>query len=148
MEYNKWSAGVIITNPSKTLFYLQQKDETYYVEEYRLKHCFFGGGVKKNELVLDAMKREIKEELDLKYAGLIIKNLKMLFDSYFTNIQGITYKFTIFESILDDDKLKDLSRYQPKEGKQGVLLNKEEFRNIPFFTDLEETRIKYLSSLE
>lgn len=147
MEYKKWSVGVIITNPDKTLFFLQQKDETYFIKEYRLRHCFFGGGVKKGEKELDALKREINEELDKSFVDLIIKSLKRKSDSYFTNIENNTYRFTLYESVISDDELKRLSKLSPKEGKTGVLLNKEELKNILLFTDLQETRDLYIKSL-
>jgi translation elongation factor EF-G len=148
MKYKHWSIGAIITNPTRTLFYIQQKDEGYYVPEYRLKHCFFGGGKKKNETEIETLKRELSEELDTNFLSLLMKNPTRLFDSYFTNIEGDTYKFTIYESILSDKDLLELSKLQPKEGKCGVLLNREEFKNIPFFDDLLETREKYLKSIE
>lgn len=147
MDYKKWSVGVIITNPKKTLFYLQQKDETYFIKEYRLRYCFFGGSVEKGEKEIEALKREIKEELDVRHSESIIKNLKRLFDSYFTNIKNYTYRFTLYESVIEKSDLIALSKLFPNEGKKGTLLTREELKNIPIFTDLEEVRDMYLESL-
>lgn len=147
MKYKKWSVGVIITNPEKTLFLLQQKDETYFIKEYRLRYCFFGGSIKKREKEIDALKREINEELDKRFVDSIIKTLKRKSDSYFTNIENNTYRFTLYESVISNDKIKELAKLSPKEGKRGVLLNRQELKNILIFTDLQETRDFYLKSL-
>ncbi len=147
MNYKNWSVGVVVTNPSKTFFYLQQKDETYFIEEYRLKYCFFGGSIEENENENDALKRELEEELSMNLAEKITRKITRLFDTYFINIQNVPYKHTLYESIISDDELIALSKIIPKEGKKGALLTREELKNIPIFTDLEEARNNYFKIL-
>ena len=76
MKYSYDGVAVVITNPSKNLFYLQQKDNSYAIKEYRLGYTFFGGGVEKNETEKEAFKREIYEEFNQSVAEHIIKKSK------------------------------------------------------------------------
>lgn len=142
-----WSSVVSITNRKKTLFYLQQKDEDYWIPEYRLKYCFFGGQVEKNETELEALKRELFEEIDERFALTISKNSKKLFDVYFTNIHKEYCKLSMHESVLEEEFLEKLSHTKAKEGK-GLLVKIEDFQTTPFFWDLKKSVLtRYLSYL-
>lgn len=147
MEYKNWSVGVIITNPKRTLFYIQQKDESYFVPEYRLKHCFFGGNIDKGENEFNALKRELKEELNEEFADKITANTKRLFNTYFINILKQHFKHTLYESIISDSDLKKLSVIIPNEGR-STLVDREGFEKLAFFTDLKEARRLYLKGIE
>ena len=52
-------AGVVITNKKRSLFYLQQKDNSHPIKEFRLTYCFFGGGINDNEKEFKGLKREL-----------------------------------------------------------------------------------------
>ncbi len=57
MEKFHKGVGAIITTPDKSLFYLQQKDETYPIAKWRLALSVWGAA-------MEAVLRELKEELD------------------------------------------------------------------------------------
>jgi hypothetical protein len=58
-------AFVIPFDPYKETVYLQQKDDTYWVEPFRLKHCLVGTGIRseKRENRLTALKRKLEGEM-------------------------------------------------------------------------------------
>jgi len=146
-----WSAVVSITNKKRTLFYLQQKDETYWIPRHRLRYCFFGGGIEKGEKELTALKRELSEEFDEENALTILQNSKKLFDVYFTNVEKKPWKISLYESVLEEESLNKLTHTQVKEGK-GVLIGLENLLKIPFFLDLKKPvlgqYIQYLNYLD
>src|SRR3989344_6114907 len=69
---------LIITNKNYDTFIIQQKDEDYWIKEYRLKYCLFGGGIEKNETPIKALRRELYEEFPKIEAALLYKNTKKL----------------------------------------------------------------------
>lgn len=139
-----WSTVVAITNLRKTHLYLQQKDGEYWIPQYRFKYCFFGGRVEKKEDDRSALQRELLEEFEEINANYIFQNSKKLFDSYFINVHREFWKVSLYESILGNDSLMNLSYVQVKEGK-GVLVKKEDILQIPFFPDIKKSVLdKYL----
>ncbi len=146
-EKLNWGAVVSITNRERTLFYLQQKDEEYWIPENRLRYCFFGGGVKRGENELEALQRELLEEFDERSALVISKNSKKLFDAHFKNILNEPYKISLYESVLEDEFLRELPNLPVKEG-IGRLVKREGILQIPFFLDLKKPVLdRYLRCL-
>jgi 8-oxo-dGTP pyrophosphatase MutT (NUDIX family) len=139
--------GVIITNKSHTKFYLQQKDNTHPVTQCRLKFCFFGGAVEEGESELEALKRELTEEINKEVAVKISSKTKRLFDSTFLNILGIPTIFVFYEMILSDEELLNLSKIPVKEGKGGFLVGIKEMYTLPFIIDLEHMLRRYLGMI-
>ena len=135
---------VIIVNKKKNLFYIQQKDETHPIPEFRLKYCFFGGGIEptdKNDS--EALRRELFEELEENFAEKIFKNSRKLKEVYITDVIGRDFKSSLYESVLTDKTIKGLSKSQIYEGK-GVLVKKEDILKIPFLGDSQILFEKYL----
>jgi len=138
-----FAVGVVITNNKKTLFYLQQKDEKYWIPVFRQSYCFFGGGIEPEEDEHQALKRELLEELEPTPAEIIYKYSKKLFDNYIQNVMKKNYKFSLYEAVLSNKKLIEISKFPVKEGR-GVLIKRENILNIFFMTDLKSTLTKYL----
>ena len=148
MKYLYKAVAAVITNQTKNLFYLQQKDETYSIKEYRLMCTFFGGGVEKYETEKTAFKREIYEELDREAAGYVLKNSKRKFSQIifpiFGQCKNKPVKIILFESLLSNKMLKKISKTKVMEGKRGVLVKKAKLQKIKFFDDLMGIFKKYL----
>jgi 8-oxo-dGTP pyrophosphatase MutT (NUDIX family) len=141
------AVGIIITNPDRTKFYIQQKDETYYIIRYRLHYTFFGGAIEDGESEEEALKRELNEELDESVIDLMYKKLKKLGSFSFTNILKKECLYTLFESIISDEDLDFISNKKVFEGKRGVLISRDKIRNIDFFSELKNILEKYLSEI-
>ena len=143
--------AVVITNNQKNLFYIQQKDETYWIKRDKLKYCFFGGAVNSQEKEADALKRELLEELEKSAANLIIKNSNKIFNSFFKTTHSEfkkDVKFALFESILPEDELKKISQFPIKEGKCGKLIKKTELKIKDFMKDLKTPIKEYFKFIE
>ena len=125
--------GIIITNKKRNKFYFQQKDETYWIKQYRLKYSFFGGGVEQKESAREALKRELYEELESVAAKIILNNYKEVFISRLVNIFGENCKHFIFEAILSDEEFEKITRLPIKEGKRGKIFSKQELTENDFF---------------
>ena len=143
----KKAVGVSITNEKRTLFYLQKKDNEYWIPQLRLKYCFFGGQIESSETESIALERELLEELNPDLAKIIYKNSKRVLSSYFINVLGENYKFSLYESVLHDKTMEKLSSLTVKEG-EGFLIKRENILKIPFFPSLKDTLERYLSSLK
>ena len=127
--------GLVITNKERNKFYFQQKDETYWIPEYHLKYCFFGGGREKEENAYDTLKRELDEELEPIVAKIILEKSKEVFLNEFINIFGKKCKHFIFEAILSEEEFKEIIKFPIKEGKQGKIFLKDELIEEKFFIE-------------
>jgi ADP-ribose pyrophosphatase YjhB (NUDIX family) len=56
--------GLIIRSNDASLWFVQQKDETYPIEKWRLSYSLWGGAMEVGESPEVALLRELKEELD------------------------------------------------------------------------------------
>ena len=116
--------GVIITNPDRTLFYLQKKDETYQFEHFRGWYSFFGGSLDLGETKIEALVRELKEELSQVPACTVIPTLEERGDfdvECSTNI----FQFTLFESVQPDVYMRLFDHFKVHEGR-GKLVRRED----------------------
>ena len=129
---SKWNkiACIIITNPSRDIFYLQQKDETYYSKENRLKYALFGGGIEDNENEKEAILRELDEELDEKVAEFIKEKIKHVFTFDYFQKERLKEKLFVFEAILPDKTLEKILKFEIKEGKRAVIILKKDLNNL------------------
>lgn len=135
MEEDKvyMGVGIIITNKERDKFYFQQKDETYWIKQYRLKYSFFGGGVEQEEGAYEALKRELYEELESVATKIILNNCEEVFISRLKNIFGRNCKQFIFEAILSDEELININKLPVKEGKRGKIFSRQELIEEDFF---------------
>jgi len=145
-DFEHYGVAVVITNLKKDLFYLQKKDEKCPIISFRHKYCFFGGAIETDEKEIFALRRELLEELDPVSAKLIYESSKKLFDDYFINIFHQRTKFSIYESIIDDDELKMMACLPVEEG-SGVLVHRKHIGEKYFVSDLRKTSLKYFNRL-
>jgi 8-oxo-dGTP pyrophosphatase MutT (NUDIX family) len=139
--------GVIITNNSRSKFYLQQKDNTHPIPKLRLKYCFFGGGIKKGEDELSALKRELSEELNKEASEIIVNKSKRLFESSFIDIINNYMTFIIYESKLTKTEFYEIVSVPVLEGKGGFIAKRKDLFLLPFIIDLEHMLRKYLGMI-
>jgi len=135
--------GVVITDDSKSQFYIQQKDETYPVPEYRHLYSFFGGSIEPGEDELGALERELGEELNHESARTIVQAVKKIGD-FAVSTGNIEFSYTLFEAKLPLDYLNLLKEIVVKEGR-GFLMTKEEFAHLEFIWKLDGVRDFYLA---
>ena len=143
----KQGVGVIITNEEKGLFYIQQKDETYPLKEFRLKYTVFGGGIEEGEDDLEALERELLEELDGSVAKIVFASSKKIKGEKIKTIHGEEYLFNLYESTLSNEEIKEISKHKVKEGKQGSLISKNDISKIEFVDDLIPLLEEYFTGL-
>ena len=141
--------GVLVSDIHKTLFYLQLKDDTHPIKQFRNCYAFFGGGIEEGETATLALSRELEEELEAHVAEKILKQAHFLF------IQQIVPKFgpnknkvceyTLFESCLTLEELQTLAVFPIKEGKAGILVLRKNLKKVLFLEDLYSVLDRYLS---
>lgn len=133
----------IITNKKRDIFYMQQKDETYFRPEYRLMYTFFGGKIEDNESNIEAIKRELSEEFEEDASNIITKKLKFVFSmpSYSKNEPK---EFQVFESVLSSKEINLISKTKIKEGKRGIILKRNLVESSPIIPLIKIVLVKYL----
>lgn len=139
MNHHK-GVGVIITNPQREVFYLQQKDDHYPVPEYRLCYSFFGGAIEAGETSLDALKRELEEELHKDVAALVFSGAELV-HRFDIRSHGKTYTFTLYEAVVPE--VLRIAEYHVLEG-AGVMKTRSEISRLPFIWGLEQVVTAYL----
>jgi len=139
-------AQVIITNKDRSLFYMQQKDETYNPQEYRLHYTFFGGHMEQDESDKLALKRELSEELEKSVAELIFKRSKKIKDIPIKTKSG-PKNFHIFEAVVSKEELDEISSKKIREGKKGSIIKFSEVEEALIISPVKEVLIKYLSTV-
>lgn len=133
-----------VTDTSGDLYYVQKKDDGYYIKEFRSKYTFFGGGIKTGEAEYIALKRELREELEEEAVNIISISAKKLFDQEVINVRGGNHLISFYESRIDMNDLIRISLLPIKEGEKGVLLKRTELRSAPFIPDLKLLLNKYI----
>jgi 8-oxo-dGTP pyrophosphatase MutT (NUDIX family) len=119
-----------INSKRKILLQHRSKDAPTYPDQWG----FFGGSIENNETPVDAIRREIKEEL-----GLSLENLYFI-----TSILDDEDKIEryIFKSFLDIDV--GVLKSQQREGDDLAFFPFEELKELPMMTD---SRLKILEKL-
>ena len=135
-----------ITNSSRTIFYLQQKDETYPLEDSRLSYTFFGGHVSPGESVDDTFGREMFEELEDDVAKLIIARGKKVL--VYSCELPFKREFHLFESQFSGSELEALAKQKVKEGKGGFLIKREELAKTKVMPAIRMLMENYLSQYD
>ncbi len=133
--------GVLVANSDKVMFYLQRKDNEYPIQEYRGKFSFWGGGVRPDESVLQAQKRELWEELR-PYAAKTISDCMVKVGDYDMQPEGT---FTLYEAVLSDDNFRMISQLSVNEG-IGLVVPRHDILKMEFVYGLEEVMRQYIEA--
>ena len=137
------SVGVSITNKERNLFYIQQKDELHPIPEFRLQYTFFGGGIDENESEMQALKRELLEELNEDAAILIFNQSKKLFENNIYDFKNQKHGYILYEATLPTNTLISISKLPINEGKRGCLVSRAELSNIQVMFPLRHVLNRY-----
>lgn len=137
--------GVVLlpTNPKRTRFFVQQKDESY--EPSPLGYSLFGGAVEPGEDLDTALARELREELGAAGELLLAEGPAQVFTARPLTTGVI---LSLFEVVLDEEVLESLAEVPVLEGRRGVVLSREELRTTPLIWSLDEVVVAYLAGLE
>ncbi len=111
-------AAVVITNPERSRFVVQRKDETY---RYPLALALFGGLVEPGENDMQAIEREIVEEMGVDSALTVADGLGRSVDVF-----HIGFTFVLFEAVIDDGALDLLAERPVFEGKGAEIVPRED----------------------
>ncbi len=129
----------LVTNPERTRFFIQQKDEGY--RPFPLGYSLFGGAVEAGEEPAQALARELREELGAAAQRLIDAGPELVFT---TRALAAGFVLSLFEVVLEDRVLESLGEVVVLEGKRGVVLSRQQLRHTPLIWGLEEIVLAYL----
>ncbi|MAG79053.1 hypothetical protein CMI40_01610 [Candidatus Pacearchaeota archaeon] len=113
---NKTTTAIFVNSRNELLFYLRDNKKTIPYPNY---WCTLGGHFDENETPLQALKREIKEEIELEIED---KNLEFLGITY--DIRG--YKTYIYKSQID----KEINELVLNEGQELKFFGFEKMINL------------------
>ena len=134
--------GVIVRNRAATQFYVQQKDADY--RPHPRGYSLFGGAVEPGETALEALARELDEELGAAARLLLAAQPAVVHE---TRVGPSGYWFSLFEVVLDDASLDTLAGSPVFEGERGALVTREQLRTLPFVWGLEAVLLAYLDRI-
>ena len=134
--------GVIARNAAGTRFYLQQKDAQY--RPYPLAYSLFGGASEAGETPVEALVRELGEELG-DAAELLLAAGPTLIGEH--RVGPRQFRYSMFEVILDDATLDILAAAPVHEGERGAVVSRDDLRSLPFVWGLEAVILAYLAEL-
>jgi 8-oxo-dGTP pyrophosphatase MutT (NUDIX family) len=134
--------GVIVRNPAATRFYVQQKDADY--RPHPRGYSLFGGAVEPGETLEAALARELNEELGAAAQLLLAAGPALVSEA---RLGPSEFHFSLFEVVLDDTQLDALARAPVYEGERGVLVSREQLRELPFVWGLAAVVLAYLDQV-
>ncbi len=132
--------GIIFRNKEHSAFFIQVKDESYPIPEYRECNSLFGGKIEDGESPEEGLLRELNEELGL---GKLMDKLNIKFIQTFNLQKEKEFEFHLFEGILENDDFLALSQVSVFEG-YGKLIKKENLLNEKWIWGLEKVLEFYL----
>jgi 8-oxo-dGTP pyrophosphatase MutT (NUDIX family) len=134
--------GIIVRNRAATCFYVQQKDANY--RPHPRGYSLFGGAVEPGEAALEALARELDEELGAAAQLLLATQPTLVHE---TRMGPSGFWYSLFEVVLDDASLDTLARAPVFEGERGALVSREQLRTLPFVWGLEAVVLAYLDGI-
>lgn len=118
-------------NTRLSLFYLQQKDETYPITKWRLALSVWGGAMEpEDQSEEEAVLRELKEELDWQPTA-----IKKIGD--FIVRTDNDFPITIFEIVMSEIELKYFAANKISYEGNALLVDKNQIWQQPWIWDLD-----------
>lgn len=136
--------GVLVSNHSRTRFFVQRKDASY--PRFPRGYSLFGGACEPGESPEQALVRELHEELGrsraaaLETAGPRLSATHTLGESRFT--------FSLFEACVGDDELDRFASEPVFEGECGTVVDREQLAGLAWVWDLGAVIDAYLRRLD
>jgi 8-oxo-dGTP pyrophosphatase MutT (NUDIX family) len=140
MSTTHHAVGLIVCNHSRTRYYVQQKDASY--PSYPLGYSLFGGAREPGESTLEALARELAEELGDAAPALLAAGPILI---QTTNVGPSEFRYSLYEVVIDDAALDQLARAPVFEGERGAVVSEAELRELPFIWDLGGVIVAYLN---
>lgn len=131
----------IVTNASRTRFFIQQKDAGY--RPFPRGYSLFGGAVESGEALDAALARELREELGATAGALLHAGPRWVL----TRELREGFVLSLYEIVLDDGALEELGAVEVLEGERGVLLDREQLRRTPLVWGLQAIVAEYLDPI-
>jgi 8-oxo-dGTP pyrophosphatase MutT (NUDIX family) len=136
--------GVIATNPDRSRFLVQRKDATY--PRYPRGYSLFGGAVERGESDLDALVRELHEELGETSARTIVD--AGLHEIAAFEVGERRFTFVLFEAVVVDDTLDVLAARPVFEGERAQVVTRDALTSLPWVWDLAQVLAAYVQRRE
>jgi 8-oxo-dGTP pyrophosphatase MutT (NUDIX family) len=127
------------TNPARTRFFIQQKDEAY--RPFPLGYSLFGGAIEAGEEPAAALARELREELGEAAKRLLDAGPTCIFAA---RPLAAGFVVSLFEIVLGEPVLESLAEVPVLEGRRGVVLSRDRLRTTPLVWGLGELVAAYL----
>ncbi len=131
--------GVLFENEEQDQYFVQRKDKDYPIEKYRNGLSFFGGKVEEGEVLIDALRRELTEEI---VASKVLDRLNYQLIGHFLIEGDRPYFFDLFCCKLDNETFQSLSNSQILEG-EGTIKSKAELVNEDWIWNLDQVIGRY-----
>jgi len=132
----------LVTNPERTRFFLQQKDEAY--RPFPLGYSLFGGAVEAGEDLEQALARELREELGAAAEPLLAAGPTCVLAK---RSLAAGFVLSLFEIVLESLALESLAEVSVLEGKRGVVVSRERLASLPLVWGLQEAVAAYLERM-
>ena len=117
--------GLLISNRTRTRFFIQQKDEQYPYPVWRGCCSYWGGAIEEDDAnELAAVDRELEEEIP-ESLTILSKLEKINIGRFKVPTDNSTFWLTVFEVLVTDKQLDEIPKIKVLEGR-GVLFSREE----------------------
>lgn len=133
---------MIITNPERSRFVAQEKDEDYAAHPNGIS--LFGGSLELGETPRKAMDRELVEETDEAVCPTITRALRELWTQEVA-CGDISYTLTVFDSVVSNYELSRIAAAPVKEGRRAQEIGRAQLPTIDWVWGLDAIAKRYLA---